>query len=77
MLLCKLIRDDDGDCIPDDEQVWCLVTPYADGDQRFCTAEYFGDGEGNAVAKTKRVKRGGITCPQCISHIKLIKAVRL
>ena len=75
--LCRLTMDEDLEVIPEDEQVWCLITPYADSTQKFCTGEYFGYGEGNATADTKRVQRGGITCPKCIEHIKMIKAVRL
>lgn len=66
-----------GDEVPPDEQVWCLVTPYADGDQTFCTSEYFGEGESDAVFLTKSVRKGGVTCGKCIDHIKAIKAVRL
>lgn len=76
-LLCRMTRDDGGEEIPKEDQVWCLQTPYADGAQKFCTGEYFGYGEGDALAETKRATRGGITCPQCLDQIKQIKAVRL
>lgn len=75
--LCKLIRNNDCEDIPEDERVWCLQTPYADGAMRFCTGEYFGAGEGNAIAEIKRVQRGGITCKNCLNHIQQIKSVRL
>jgi hypothetical protein len=68
---------DEGDPIPKADQVWCLVTPYAEGPQAFCTGEYFGYGEGgNSDFETKSAK-GGVTCEKCRDQIKLIKAVRL
>lgn len=75
-LLVKLKSLDDGELIPKEDQVWCLITPYADGPQTFCGGDYFGEGEGGAIGVTKRVKRGGITCPICIDRIREIKAVR-
>lgn len=76
-MLARLTCRDDGENIPEDERVWCLMTPYSCGEQTFCGGEYFGFGEGGAMAETKTVRRGGITCQTCLDHIREIKAVRL
>ncbi len=75
--LAMITERDDGEVVPADERVWCLMTPYADGDQTFCTGEHFGFGEGGAIARVRSLPRGGITCPRCLEHIRAIKAVKL
>lgn len=42
-----------------------------------CKGEVFGFGEGAADGPTKKVKRGGITCPECLVKIKRIKSIKL
>jgi hypothetical protein len=75
-LIVQLTIDEDGNSYPYGE-TWHLVTPYADGNQIFCSGEYFGLGEGNARGKLKKVLKGGITCQNCLSKIKDIRAVKL
>lgn len=75
--LVKILADDDGFEVID--PVWCLVSPFhALGEVTLCTGEYFGQGESaDVLYETKRVARGGITCPECLKAIKSIKAIRL
>ncbi len=63
--------------IPEEERVWCLVVFKSGSPMTLCTGEVFGLGEGNAEYIEKEVKRGGITCPECLKFIREIKAVKL
>lgn len=74
-MLVRFITHYDGDDAEDD--FWHLVTPIADGDQAFCSSEYFGFGESTAEYETKTVKRGGITCPECLSKLQSLKEIKL
>lgn len=75
-VLVKILVDDDG--VEIDNPVWHLVDPTNhQGNAPLCTAEFFGGGESAVIFEAKRVKRGGITCPQCIEKIKTIKAIKL
>lgn len=74
--LVKITVDDDGDEKPDPK--WCLVDPTnGGGPATMCTAEFFGYGESGCVYEIKAVKRGGITCEDCLKKIRLIKAIKL
>lgn len=76
--LVKLYINDDEDLIAEEDQVWCLVDPNAmDAPRTMCNGEVFGYGEGAADGPTKTVKRGGITCPDCLVKIKRIKSLKL
>lgn len=75
--LVKFQSNDDGEKIPNDEQVWCLVVSTSGSDAKLCSGEVFGLGEGNAVYSEKAAKRGGITCRDCLSFIRELKRVRL
>ena len=75
--LVRLTRNEDMEEIPEAEQKWCLLVERMGSGMTFCTGEVFGGGEGNALADTKRVKRGGITCKACLENIQEIKSVRL
>lgn len=73
--LVKLLTDDDGEKYKN--KFWHLVHS-PDGSRRtVCTGECFGLGEGDATYKSKRVEKGGITCPQCLEIIKWYKAIKL
>ena len=69
----KLSSQSDYDHLGEDYQnSWHLVDP-SDGERVFC--------DGLAVdeeieGKFKTVNRGGITCVECLSKLKVIKAVR-
>ena len=69
--------DDDRQIIPVEERKWCLLIEKAGCGTPLCTGEVFGGGEGDATADVKSVKRGGVTCPQCLEEIKWIKSIRL
>lgn len=74
--LVKIIRDDDGQVTKNDD--WHLVDPgNPQGPATTCTSEFFGPGESAVEYEVKNVKRGGITCPDCIRRVKAYKAVRL
>jgi hypothetical protein len=67
----------DGYSIKKADQVWCLVVTACGDAATFCTGEFFGSHQGGADGDTKTVQRGGITCPDCLEKIKMIKAVML
>lgn len=74
--LVKIIRSDDGDLTENDS--WHLVDPTNDqGPAALCTQEFFGFGESMVEFETKTAKRGGVTCPECLKKIRLMKAVKL
>ena len=75
--LVQIISNDDGDFTPTDKLGWCLAVFSGGGYNTLCTGEFFGDGEGIATYKEKHTKRGGITCPKCLSMIKDFKAIKL
>lgn len=68
--LVKILVNDDGD---HECREWCLVDSTGDCERTACLGEVFGYGEGDAVYKEKYVKRGGVTCPQCLSVIRFYK----
>lgn len=69
--LIKIIENTDGD---KQEPVWHLFFHQGGGDKSvFCTGEFVD----LCIYKTKTVKRGGITCQDCLRKIKEIKAIQL
>lgn len=78
--LAKQLVDDDGVPVPVDEQCWHYVMAVTDDDALLCSGEYIVDassGGKGAQYQTKLVKRGGITCSQCLKLIRQIKAIAL
>jgi len=75
--LVKIFCDTNGVPRDIDRQYWHLVYHHGSGDQTLCEGEYFGGGESGCEFETKEVKRGGITCPNCLEIIKNMKAVKL
>lgn len=82
--LIKIIENADGES--DDVGYWHLTHPTSLDPAILCTGEYytkersinkFHVGTEPALAEVKQVKTGGITCPNCINFIKLIKSVKL
>lgn len=74
--LVKLVQDEDGP-IHDEDRCWCLIHNQGGSPATLCSGQVYGDGEGNARGVEKRVKRGGLTCEDCIAAIEQIKAYRL
>lgn len=74
--LVRILIDDSGDKAPKPGD-WHLVVNEAGSDMALCSGEVFGEGEGTAVFKEKQVKRGGVTCPDCLRRIRFFKQVRL
>lgn len=74
--LVKITRDDDGQLTENPN--WHLIDPTNEqGQAALCTQEFFGYGESRCEYETKKTKRGGITCPNCLQKIRLIKAVKI
>ena len=73
--LIKIIRNDDGDII--DNPKWCLTMATGEAPRTLCTGEAFGYGESRAEFEHKIVKRGGITCRQCMNELLSYKSVKL
>lgn len=73
--LVRLDTTEDGD-ITDDES-WHLVSDSGGSSALLCNTHVFGYGEGEAKYVTKTVVRGGITCPDCLHHIRKMKEVKL
>jgi len=77
--LTKQLVNEDGFDVPPDEQCWHVIT-HASGDLcLLCTGEFVDEGARNpdAVYRFKEVNRGGITCKNCLSHVKEMKAIKL
>lgn len=80
--LVRIIKYDKkymGDENPDDwgDGGWHLIIFNEDDPRIFCSGIVFLDGSTTVEYETKEVKRGGITCPDCLKKIKNIKAVKL
>lgn len=57
---------------------WHLVDINSDSDPRvLCSGFVFGAGASGIRYEEKSVRRGGITCPECLRLVKGYKAVRL
>lgn len=72
----KILTDDLGEKRDKHLHHWHYVV-YKGGPQTLCQGEYFGEGESGCEFVVKKVKRGGITCPDCLSEIKGYKSVKL
>lgn len=75
MEVVKIIRDEDGEKI--DDPKWHYVHTTGHTSTTLCGGQVFGDGEGTAVYKTKTLRKGSITCRECINIIKEIKTIPL
>ena len=72
----KFITDHDGSAFKDN--FWHLVFDDFTGIRRtFCTGDVIDEGETDAEVRHKHVKRGGITCDDCLDKIKQIKSIKL
>ena len=74
--LVKILTSDDGEPRDLDLQYWHYVIN-DDAERTLCEGEAFGEGESSCEYERKSVKRGGITCPDCLLKIKKIKAIKL
>ena len=75
--LAKQIVNEDGDKIPEDEQVWHGLQSLVGDTGLICTMEFIDYGAGAGSYITKDVKRGGITCDKCLDTIKYYKSIKL
>lgn len=71
----RILQNDDGDEIH--SPYWCLVVQPDGADRTLCTGEAFGAGESSVVFIERLTKKGGITCPKCLSIIKYYKSIKL
>lgn len=72
--LVMLLTDDD--TIPVEPR-WHWIDTNGSDPSTLCTQEYFGTGQSECTYKLKQVKRGGITCGDCMAILKEHKAVAL
>lgn len=76
--LVKIFCDDGGERRDINQQFWHLVDGgNLTGNATLCQGEYFGFGESGCEFETKLVKRGGITCPGCLTRLKYYKRIKL
>lgn len=75
--LVMLTINEDGEAISAIDRRWCLIDGVSGSDATLCTGEVFGYGEGGARGNHKAVKRGGITCEDCLGKIEFYKSIRL
>lgn len=68
----KITKDHCGEKIK--HAKWCYIHEICGGDVAFCSGQYFGQGESSCEYT---IKKGKITCPDCIEKIKEIKTIRL
>lgn len=72
----KIIRFNDGQL--SDDSRWHLVDPTdIFTGTTICKGDVLGDAESRIEIKSKMVKRGGITCEECIKKIKTYKSIAL
>ena len=74
--LVKVIKTDDGEKVNTTDQTWCATAFGGNTTRTLCTGEAI-DGSSDVEVETKTVKRGGITCEECLDAIKHYKAIRL
>ena len=73
--IVKILSGDDFE--ERENPVWCLVDEKCGDSATFCSGEYFGYGASSCKYKVKTVEKGGITCPDCLKRIKIIKDIDL
>lgn len=56
----------------DDAKSWHAISPQGDGESTICGQVY-----SEYDRESKTVERGGITCKDCLSVIKIIKQIKL
>ncbi len=72
----KIISNDDGEEV--DEPKWHLGVDYIGGaHSTLCTGEFYGFGESNVVFETKKIHKGLIDCPACVTIITEMKRISL
>lgn len=75
--LVMLIQDDDEVEILKEDRKWHVAHFSGGSPTVLCTSEVYGFGEGRAIAREKTTHRGGITCSECIAHVKKMKSIKL
>lgn len=75
--LAKQLKNEDRVEIPVEEQVWHSIKDASGDPALVCTGEFIDEGCGDGEYILKVVKRGGITCKECMSTIKHFKAIKL
>lgn len=75
MLLVKILKHDDLEI--EEIPKWHLVESFGDAERTVCTGEVFRSWDAHVEYKDKIVKKGGITCPECLKIIKWYKQIKL
>lgn len=80
--VARIYVGDDGEPWDEaDSKLWHLVEDItSDREPKiFCTGWYTIEGanDGLLQAEFKKVKRGGITCPNCLDRLRQFKAIKL
>ncbi len=73
--LYRVTIDPENEKIKEVDQVWCASTRTTDTLRTVCGWAL--DAFGCQAYDSKAVKKGGITCDDCLATIKEIKAIRL
>ena len=73
--LVRTFTTDDGE--RNESPRWHWFQIHGDAKRTLCTGEAFGPGESAVEYEIKEVKRGGITCEDCLKIIKDIKEIKL
>jgi len=71
----KILVHEDGENAKNPK--WHLVEQRSGTYETFCQGEVFGYGQSAAEYIREQLKKGGITCPNCITRIKWVKSIKL
>jgi hypothetical protein len=71
--LVKILTDDLG---KNGDGKFHVLTNYGDTNRTLCTGEAV-DGSTNVNPMFKEVKRGGITCDECLSIVRWFKQIKI
>ena len=73
-ILVKITALESGE--PVEDAKWCLLLAIGDTARTVCTGDAI-DGSSHYEHQIKTVKRGGITCEDCIQTVKIFKEIKL
>lgn len=75
--IVKFTANEDGDQIPNEDQVWHYSHLSVNANIAFCTGEFYGYGDSSVQFIERTIESGGITCLQCLEKIKTIQSIKL
>lgn len=74
--LVRFLSTEDGEEPQGTDKKWHWIIS-VDASRALCSGQVFGYGESAIDYEIKLVKKGGITCPNCLQMIKEFKAIKL